>query len=146
MKILWEGTIIPKKIQYTALFLVACAVVFITGIAIGTWTTPEDPKEVLKLYEDLHKLSSSIDGMAAELRELDDKLAENWFTRNREELYNQLQELNREYQGVVGKYNTLMGEDGYRFADPTKLPPGAKFGKLPKAHPVFILAVKKNEA
>ena len=136
------GTLVPKKIQYSALYVVLCAVISMAVVAYGVKTAPEDPKEVLKLYEDLYRLSVSIDGRAAELREFDDKLGENWFTRNREELYNRLMELDREYQGVAGQYNTLMGEDGYRFADPARLPLGAKFGPLPKAHPVFILEAK----
>lgn len=125
----------------------AMALVMIVTLMIGVvvWiriTTPEEPQEVLKVYNRLAWLSKSLVKMEGELLELDQILTENRMAvrlEDRMRFQREVSSLGRKYAETAGNYNRSMRESRYRFSDPAKLPPGAKFGLLPRRHEPFVL-------
>ena len=123
---------ISRRLECGAGVVLVMFVMFMVGIAIvGVWPSPpEEPQEVLKAYNRLVWLSSELDNMASELRELDELLARNWMAARLEDrlrLQREVNSLGRKYAETAGEYNRSMRETGYLF------------GSLPRRHEPFIL-------
>jgi len=135
---------VSRRLECGAGVVLVMFVMFMVGIAIiGVWPSPpEEPQEILGAYNRLVWLSSELDKMALELRELDELLARNWMAARLEDrlrLQREVNSLGRKYAETAGNYNRSMSEIKYRFADPAKLPTEATFGPLPRRHEPFIL-------
>ena len=135
---------ISRRLECGAALAIAMSVMLMVSVAVSVWpaSPPEEPQEVLKAYNRLVWLSSELDNMASELRELDELLARNWTVARLEDrlrLQREVNSLGRKYAETAGNYNRSMSEIKYRFADPAKLPTEATFGPLPRRREPFIL-------
>ena len=76
---------VSRRLECGAGVVLVMFVMFMVGIAIiGVWPSPpEEPQEILGAYNRLVWLSSELDKMALELRELDELLARNWTSFSR---------------------------------------------------------------
>ena len=145
MKIKMEGTLIPVKIQYVVWGIVFLGVVFILGVLVGEKypVVPEDPKQVLEMYNRLHQLSQSISDLRADIRAAEKDLAKlpSSFPADlrRQELEEELRAFTQMYKNAAKEYNAGMVVTGHRFNDLERLPDGAMFGRLPVQYPVNTL-------
>src|SRR3990167_2531850 len=111
---------ISRRLECGAWVVLVMFVMFMVGIAIiGVWPSPpEEPQEILGAYNRLVWLSSELDKMALELRELDELLARNWMAARLEDrlrLQREVNSLGRKYAETAGEYNRSMRETGYLF-------------------------------
>ena len=113
-----------------AIVMIVASVIVMTAVGVRIASAPEELQEVLKAYNRLVWLSSELDNMASELRELDELLARNWTAARLEDrlrLQREVNSLGRKYAETAGEYNRSMRETGYLF------------GSLPRRHEPFIL-------